>query len=94
MSREYSVRQPRTWAATTTGAPGVCFATNESLELPLCGQGSPVQARIALGIEEHDLERDGMLEIEECHPNYPNYVEVCFVPPSERLPAYRYRPQA
>jgi hypothetical protein len=51
-------------------------------------------ALIALGIEEHDLERDGMLEIEECHPNYPNYVEVCFVPPLERLPAYRYRPQA
>jgi len=33
-------------------------------------------ALIALGIEEHDLERDSMLEIEECHPNYPNYVEV------------------
>jgi hypothetical protein len=66
---------------------------------PDCGPALPRieswrTALIALGIEEHDLERDGMLEIEECHPNYPNYVEVCFVPPSERLPAYRYRPQA
>lgn len=44
---------------------------------------------MALGIRQHDLERDGTLEVDEVHPNF---VEIYFVPPEHSLLAARLDP--
>jgi hypothetical protein len=45
---------------------------------------------MALGLRQHDPERDGTLEVEEIHPNF---VEVYFVPPAHSLQAAQFRSQ-
>lgn len=45
---------------------------------------------MALGLRQHDPERDGTLEVEEVHPNF---VEVYFVPPEHSLSAANIDPR-